>query len=67
MGIQNSESLVSSSSKIKFEESDESEYSSEEEEIKRELADVSFEDLQKSRSNGFMHCVSSPKKRRKGG
>ncbi|PIA41187.1 hypothetical protein AQUCO_02300172v1 [Aquilegia coerulea] len=66
MGIQNSESLVSSSTKIKFEDSDESEYSSEEEEIKLELADVSFEDLQKARSNGFHALRLKSKEEKKG-
>ncbi|KAF5206620.1 rRNA biogenesis protein rrp36 [Thalictrum thalictroides] len=68
MGIQNSESLISFSSKIKFEESetDESEYFSEEEEIRRELADVSFEELQKARSNGFHALCLKSKDEKKG-
>nr|GMD52185.1 ribosomal RNA processing protein 36 homolog [Ipomoea batatas]GME18227.1 ribosomal RNA processing protein 36 homolog [Ipomoea batatas] len=46
--------VVGTSSKIKFEDSDEHESSSEdvEEEIERELAEVTFEELQKARSDG---------------
>lgn len=47
-------SAVSSSSKIRFDDSDEHESSSEDEEkeIEQELADVTFEELQRARSDG---------------
>lgn len=48
-----SEPIVGTSTKIKFDESDDHESSSEEEdEIERELADVTFEELQRARSDG---------------
>ncbi|KAL6986179.1 hypothetical protein U1Q18_019547 [Sarracenia purpurea var. burkii] len=44
---------IATSSKMKFDESEEQESSSEDEgDIQRELADITFEDLQKARSNG---------------
>ncbi|XP_077210670.1 rRNA biogenesis RRP36-like protein [Tasmannia lanceolata] len=51
------------------EESDEQGSSSEEEEdeLERELADVSFEELQKARSNGFHSSYSKPDSERKVG
>ncbi|XAR72430.1 hypothetical protein NMG60_11019059 [Bertholletia excelsa] len=55
--MKKSQNAVVMSSKIKFDESEEDSSSSDEEvEIERELADVTFEELQKARSNGS-HAV----------
>lgn len=55
--MENLEKATTVPSKIKFDESDDHESSSEdEEEIEQELADVTFEELQKARSNGS-HAV----------
>jgi ribosomal RNA-processing protein 36 len=50
--MKKSDVAIASSSKIKFDDSDDQSSSDEEEEIKRQLADVTFEDLQKARSSG---------------
>ncbi|OVA14165.1 Protein of unknown function DUF947 [Macleaya cordata] len=61
-------SMDTSASKSKLDESDEYESSSEEEEeLERELADVSFEELQKARSNGFHAMHQKPKAENKVG
>ncbi|GMQ05257.1 hypothetical protein CsSME_00050358 [Camellia sinensis var. sinensis] len=66
--MKKSENAIVSSSKIKFDESDEHESSSEDErEIERELADVTFEDLQKARSNGSHAVYKKPNSEKKGG
>ncbi|THG21017.1 hypothetical protein TEA_026631 [Camellia sinensis var. sinensis] len=66
--MKKSENAIVSSSKIKFDESDEHESSSEDErEIERELADVTFEDLQKARSNGSHAVYKKPFSEKKGG
>ncbi|XP_031114985.1 ribosomal RNA processing protein 36 homolog [Ipomoea triloba] len=61
--------VVATSSKIKFEDSDEYESSSEdvEEEIERELAEVTFEELQKARSDGSEVLYRKPTAETKGG
>lgn len=60
---------IAASSKIKFEDSEarnSSEDSSEDEgEIKRELADISFEELQKARSNGSHAVYRQPNSEKK--
>lgn len=67
MEKQKFDKLASTSTKIKFDESDEYDSSSEEEDLKRELADVSFEELQNARSNGFHALHQKPKKENKVG
>nr|GMD55592.1 ribosomal RNA processing protein 36 homolog [Ipomoea batatas] len=62
--------VVATSSKIKFEDSDEHDSSSEdqvEEEIERELAEVTFEELQKARSDGSEVLYRKPTADTKGG
>ncbi|KAK9143519.1 hypothetical protein Syun_012919 [Stephania yunnanensis] len=56
---------VGTSSVNQLDGSDEHELSSEEEELERELADVTFEELQKARANGFhsMHRKSNEEKK----
>ncbi|KAM7491342.1 hypothetical protein LguiA_034263 [Lonicera macranthoides] len=62
------DSAIATSSKIKFDDSDEHESSSEDEgEIERELADVTFEELQKARSNGSHAVYQKPNLEKKGG
>ncbi|KAI4346888.1 hypothetical protein L6164_007751 [Bauhinia variegata] len=60
---------IPESSKIKFEESEEEQSSSssedEEEEIEQELADVTFEELQKARSNGAFSVFQKTKEEKK--
>ncbi|KAK9276079.1 hypothetical protein L1049_005610 [Liquidambar formosana] len=59
---------VATSSKIKFEESEDHESSSEDEgEIEQELADVTFEELQKARSNGSHSVYRKPNQEMKVG
>ncbi|PSR91520.1 Ribosomal RNA processing protein [Actinidia chinensis var. chinensis] len=66
--MKKSEKAIATSSKIKFEESEERESSSENEgEIERELADVTFEELQKARSNGSHAVYRKPNSEKKGG
>ncbi|XP_043698372.1 ribosomal RNA processing protein 36 homolog [Telopea speciosissima] len=68
MKIKKSDHTVATSSKRKLEESDENESSSEEEqELERELADFSFEELQKARSNGFQSLYEKPNLEKKVG
>ncbi|PQQ15146.1 ribosomal RNA processing protein 36 homolog [Prunus yedoensis var. nudiflora] len=59
-------STISTSSKIRFEEP-ESSSSEDEEEIEQELADVTFGELQKARSNGSHLVHPKPKEEKKGG
>lgn len=61
--------VVATPSKIKFEDSDEHESSSEDEEeqIERELAEVTFEELQKARSDGSEVLYRKPTTETKGG
>ncbi|XP_057478681.1 uncharacterized protein LOC130766030 [Actinidia eriantha] len=66
--MKKSEKAIATSSKIKFEESEEHESSFEDEgEIERELADVTFEELQKARSNGSHAVYRKPNSEKKGG
>uniref|UniRef100_A0A2N9FW14 rRNA biogenesis protein RRP36 n=1 Tax=Fagus sylvatica TaxID=28930 RepID=A0A2N9FW14_FAGSY len=62
---------VANSRKTKFEDSDEHESSpsedEEEEEIERELADVTFEQLQKARSDGSHSVYKKPNQEKKSG
>ncbi|PQM33587.1 rRNA biogenesis protein rrp36-like [Prunus yedoensis var. nudiflora] len=58
---------ISTSSKIKFEEPKSSSSSEDEEEIEQELADVTFGELQKARSNGSHLVHPKPKEEKKGG
>ncbi|ONH91588.1 hypothetical protein PRUPE_8G125000 [Prunus persica] len=58
---------ISTSSKIKFEESESSSSSEDEKEIEQELADVTFGELQKARSNGSHLVHPKPKEEKKGG
>ncbi|XP_042519827.1 rRNA biogenesis protein RRP36-like [Macadamia integrifolia] len=68
MKIKKSDHMVATSSKHKLDESDENESSSEEEEeLERELADFSFEELQKARSNGFQSLYEKPNPEKKVG
>ncbi|VVA29499.1 PREDICTED: ribosomal [Prunus dulcis] len=60
-------STISTSSKIKFEEPESSSSSEDEEEIEQELADVTFGELQKARSNGSHLVHLKPKEEKKGG
>lgn len=55
------DTAIATSSKIKFEESEDDNSSSEDErEIERQLADVTFEELQKARSNGSHSVYRKP-------
>ncbi|KAF8380323.1 hypothetical protein HHK36_027806 [Tetracentron sinense] len=66
MGIKKSDKAIATSSKSKVDLSDGYESSSEEEEeLERELADVSFEDLQKARSNGSHSLYQKPNPEKK--
>ncbi|KAK3005492.1 hypothetical protein RJ639_016051 [Escallonia herrerae] len=65
---------VATSSKVKFDESEEEEEEEEEsfsqdeeEEIEQELADVTFEELQKARSDGSHTVYKKPNVEKKGG
>ncbi|CAB4313697.1 unnamed protein product [Prunus armeniaca] len=60
-------STICTSSKIKFEEPESSSSSEDEEEIEQELADVTFGELQKARSNGSHLVHPKPKEEKKGG
>ncbi|KAI5322781.1 hypothetical protein L3X38_031853 [Prunus dulcis] len=60
-------STISTSSKIKFKEPESSSSSEDEEEIEQELADVTFGELQKARSNGSHLVHLKPKEEKKGG
>ncbi|XP_052209905.1 uncharacterized protein LOC127813148 [Diospyros lotus] len=62
------QSNIASSSKIKFDESEDGDSSSENEgEIQQELADVTFEELQKARSNGSHTVYRKPNSEKKRG
>ncbi|KAL8498349.1 hypothetical protein ACS0TY_021609 [Phlomoides rotata] len=66
--MKKSEPTVAASSKIRFEDSDDHESSSEEEdEIERELAEVTFEELQRARSDGSDMVYRKPNSEKKGG
>ncbi|CAL2279085.1 unnamed protein product [Prunus armeniaca] len=67
MKMKKPRSTISTSSKIKFEESKSSSSSEDEEEIEQELADVTFGELQKARSNGSHLLHPKPKEEKKGG
>ncbi|XP_057977474.1 uncharacterized protein LOC131164360 isoform X2 [Malania oleifera] len=66
--MKKSESSIPSSSKVKFDDSDDSEYSSEDEGgLETELADVTFEELQKARSNGTHSVFQKSTQEKKAG
>ncbi|KAF6154421.1 hypothetical protein GIB67_028313 [Kingdonia uniflora] len=67
MEVKKAVASIPSSSEAQLNESDEYESNSEEEEIQRELADVSFEEIQKARSNGFVAIKAKVKQEKKGG
>ncbi|KAK6130106.1 hypothetical protein DH2020_036156 [Rehmannia glutinosa] len=65
--MKKSEPAIATSSKIRFEDSDEHVSSSEDEgEIERELAEVTFEELQKARSDGSEMVYRKPNADKKG-
>ncbi|KAF6161552.1 hypothetical protein GIB67_009431 [Kingdonia uniflora] len=67
MEVKKAVASIPSSSEAQLYESDEYESDSEEKEILRELADVSFEEIQKARSNGFVAIKTKVKQEKKGG
>ncbi|XP_057794512.1 uncharacterized protein LOC131010851 [Salvia miltiorrhiza] len=66
--MKNSEPSIATSTKITFDDSDDHETSSGEEDIiERELAEVTFEELQRARSDGSDLVYRKPKPEKKGG